>query len=71
MYLDEFTSLVNYLVGDGFPIREIPLCFNSSIAFQVDEMFNDRHHHLIFPEFLEALCRVIDIESPTPSKNDV
>ncbi len=71
MLLEEFSNLVNHITGPDFPIREIPLCFNSSIALQVDEIYDDRHYSMIFSEFIESLCRVIDIESPVSVKEKV
>ena len=71
MILEEFSNLVMAIVGKDFPVREIPLCFNLSVTLQIDEIYSDRHLNLSFPEFLEALCRVIDIESPAPERNKV
>ncbi len=62
MTLEEFGSLVTKVADQDFPLREIPLCFNSSISLQMDEINYDRHYQMNFPEFLEALCRAIDID---------
>jgi len=64
MILEEFTSLVSQFLGNEFPIREIPLCFNNSITTQIDEINSDRFYCMTFPEFIESICRVIDIDSP-------
>jgi len=66
MSLEEFTTLVTQFVRSEFPIREIPLCYSSSIALQIDEIYSDRHYCMTFPEFIESLCRVVDIDSPAP-----
>ena len=54
------------IVDNEFPVREIPICFNHSIKLQVNEIDYDKHLKLIFPEFLEAFCRVVDKSSPIP-----
>lgn len=66
MILDEFTNLMLGLIENDFPVREIPICFNLSIRLQVNEIDSDRHYSMLFPEFVEAYCRVIDKSSPAP-----
>jgi hypothetical protein len=59
--LEKFNELVLRIVdAEIFPVREIPLLFNLSIKLQIDEINSERHFMLFFPEFLEALSRVID-----------
>ncbi len=60
MTIDNFTQLVSKIVDETFPLREIPIIFNSSIKLQVDEINSERHLKMQFYEFLEAICRVID-----------
>ena len=64
--LDSFNSLMIQIVDNEFPVREIPICFNHSIKLQANEIDFDKHLKLIFPEFLEAFCRVVDKLSPIP-----
>jgi len=52
-------------------LREIAVLYNSSIKFQVDTINSERHLHLLFPEFIEALCRLIDLESPIPPDESI
>lgn len=69
MILEEFTNLMNCFIGNDFPVREIPILFIFSMRLQVSEIFSDRHYNMLFPEFLEAFCRVIDKANPIP-END-
>mmetsp|Transcript_25885 Transcript_25885/g.4380 ORF Transcript_25885/g.4380 Transcript_25885/m.4380 type:complete len:105 (+) Transcript_25885:261-575(+) len=41
-----------------------------SMMTQVDELFKRRHMEMSFVEFLEALCRAIDMSSPVPIKEE-
>jgi hypothetical protein len=66
MILDEFNSMCLEIVDNEFPVREIPLYYNISIRLQVSEINSERHYNMLFPEFLEAFCRVIDKYSPIP-----
>ena len=67
MDLDEFNSLVQNIVDiNEYPIRDNPYIFNQSIKLQVEEIYSDKHLNMMFPEFLEALCRTIDRSSPIP-----
>lgn len=66
MNLESFNSLMVQIVDNEFPVREIPICFNHSIRLQVNEIDYDKHLKLVFSEFLEAFCRVIDKLSPIP-----
>lgn len=60
MILDDFHSLSTAIVDKDCPVREIDLYFNQAIQLQENEVDFDRHYYLLFPEFLEAFCRVID-----------
>lgn len=60
MILDDFHSLCTALVDKECPVREIDLYFNQAIQLQENEIDFDRHYFLIFPEFIEAFCRVVD-----------
>lgn len=66
MILDEFTNLVMNIVDKDYPVREIPLYFNLSMRLQVNEIDFEKHNNMLFPEFLEAFCRVVDSASPIP-----
>jgi hypothetical protein len=67
MDLTEFTEFVLSLVNkDEFPVREIPMIFNSSMRLQIDEITSDAHNCMQLIEFLEGLCRVVDLASPIP-----
>ena len=43
------------------------MIFNISIRLVIDEIHSDKQYHMLFPEFLEALCRFIDKLSPIPN----
>lgn len=60
MTLDDFHNLCTATVNKECPVREIDLYFNQAIHLQENEIDYDRHYYLIFPEFIEAFCRVID-----------
>ena len=66
MILDEFNSMCLEIVDNEFPVRDIPLFYNYSMKLQINEINSDRHYNMLFPEFLEAFCRVIDKFSPIP-----
>ena len=66
MTLDNFIQLCNGLMDSDFPVKEIPMIFNISIRLVIDEIHSDKQYHMLFPEFLEAICRFIDKLSPIP-----
>ena len=67
MNLDEFNAFVcSFVDTNDYPVRDNPLLFNISIKLQVNEIIGDRHLDLMFPEFLEAMCRAVDKASPPP-----
>ena len=67
MLLDEFNTLVQSIVDvNEYPLRENPYLFNMSMNLQVNEIYTDKHLNMLLPEFLEALCRVVDKYSPYP-----
>jgi len=68
MILEEYINLITTICDKDFPVRELPFCFNNSIRLQIDEIESERHYTMLFHEFLEALCRAIDIASPIPPK---
>ncbi len=70
MILEEYSNLVTTIADKDFPVRELPFCFNNSIRLQIDEIDSDRHYNMLFPEFLEAICRAIDIASPVPPREN-
>ena len=67
MTLDNFTQLCNSLMDSDFPVKDIPMIFNISIRLVIDEIHSDKQYHMLFPEFLEAICRFIDKLSPIPN----
>ena len=65
MTLDEFNVFVTKIVDvNEYPLRDNPYIFNMSINLQINEIFTDKHINMYLPEFLEALCRVVDKSSP-------
>lgn len=66
MILEEFNNLALSIVDKEFPVREIPVTFNISMKLLANEIENDKPFNMLFPEFLEALCRIIDKASPIP-----
>ena len=70
MTLDNFTKLCMDLIDKDFPVKEIPVIFNVSMRLVKDEINSDKHYNMLFPEFLEALCRFIDKLSPIPNNED-
>lgn len=66
MILEEFNNFVLNFVDKEFPVRDIPICFNLSMKIQVNEIDFDKHYNMLFPEFLEAMCRIVDKFSPIP-----
>ena len=68
--LDNFTQLCNKLMDSNFPVKDIPVIFNSSIKLVIDEIHSEKQYNMSFPEFLEAICRFIDKLSPIPSGKD-
>ena len=70
IWLDEFTTLINKLMDSDFPVKEIPTIYNVSMRLQENEIDFDKHYNMIFPEFLEAICRFIDKLSPVPENEN-
>jgi len=70
MVLDNLSELTTRIVDSEFPVREIPILYNISMKWQVDEIHTDRAFNMQFPEFLEALCRIVDKISPIPPDQD-
>ena len=68
--LDNFSNLCNHLIDKDFPVKEIPVIFNLSIRLIKDEIHSDKQYNMIFPEFLEAICRFTDKLSPIPNNED-
>ena len=67
MLLDEFNTLVQNIIDvNEYPLRDNPYIFNMSMNLQVNEIYTDKHLNMLLPEFLEAICRVIDKYSPWP-----
>jgi hypothetical protein len=66
MNLDEFNNLMVQIVDNEFPVREIPISYNHAIRLQTNEIESDRHLKMLFPEFIEGVCRVVDRCSPFP-----
>ena len=64
--LDGFTNLCNSLMDSDFPVKELPILFSISFKLTTNEIDYDKHYNMVFPEFLEAICRFIDKLSPIP-----
>lgn len=60
MTLDDFSGFVSSLVDKDLQVRDIPLFFNQAIHIQENEIDFERHYTMNFPEFIEAMCRIID-----------
>ena len=67
MTLDNFTNICQSLMDSDFPVKEVPVIFSVSMRLTTNEINYDKHYNMIFPEFLEALCRFIDKLSPIPN----
>ncbi len=70
MVLENLSELTTRIIDSEFPVREIPILYNISMKWQVDEIHTDRAFNMQFPEFLEALCRIVDKFSPIPPDQD-
>ena len=70
IHIDEFTTLINKLMDSDFPVKEIPTIYNVSMRLQENEIDFDKHYNMVFPEFLEAICRFIDKLSPVPENEN-
>ena len=68
--LDNFTDFCSVLLDPDFPIKDLPVIFNISKKLIKDEIHSDKQYNMIFPEFLEAICRFIDKLSPFPINED-
>ena len=68
--LDGYTNLCNNLLDSDFPVKDLPVLFNLSMRLQTNEINFDKHYNMVFPEFLEAICRFIDKLSPIPPGED-
>ena len=68
--LEGYTNLCNSLMDSDFPVKELPVLFNLSMRLQTNEIDFDKHYNMVFPEFLEAICRFIDKLSPIPPGED-
>lgn len=71
MVLEEFNNLMINIVDKEFPVREIPICFSLAMRLQINEIDYDKHTNMLLPEFLEAVARVVDKYSPTPTGENV
>ena len=67
MTLDNFSNICQSLMDSDFPVKEVPVIFSVSMRLTTNEINFDKHYNMIFPEFLEALCRFIDKLSPIPN----
>ena len=68
--LDGYTNLCNNLMDSDFPVKELPVLFSLSLRLTTNEIDSDKHYNMVFPEFLEAICRFIDKLSPIPPGED-
>ena len=48
------------VVNESFGNKEISIQFNLAMMTQPNEIENDRHMMMFFPEFVEAIARVAD-----------
>ena len=70
MTLDNFSLICQNLMDSDFPVKDVPVIFSVSMRLTTNEINSDKHYNMIFPEFLEALCRFIDKLSPIPNNED-
>ena len=70
MTLDNFSNICQSLMDSDFPVKEVPVIFSVSMRLTSNEINFDKHYNMIFPEFLEAICRFIDKLSPIPNNED-
>ena len=68
--LEGYTNLCNSLMDSDFPVKELPVLFSISFKLTTNEIDYDKHYNMVFPEFLEAICRFIDKLSPIPPGED-
>ena len=68
--MDKFYDLCLNLIDNDFSTIDIPVIFNISIKLIKDEIHSNKHYNMLFPEFLEAICRFIDKLSPIPNDED-
>ena len=68
--LEGFTNLCNSLMDSDFPVKELPVLFSLSLRLTTNEIDYDKQYNMVFPEFLEAICRFIDKLSPIPPGED-
>ena len=68
--LEGYTNLCNSLMDSDFPVKELPILFSLSFKLTTNEIDYDKHYNMVFPEFLEAICRFIDKLSPIPPGED-
>ena len=68
--LEGYTNLSNSLMDSDFPVKELPILFSLSFKLTTNEIDYDKHYNMVFPEFLEAICRFIDKLSPIPPGED-
>ena len=70
MTLDNFTIICTNLMDSDFPVKDVPVIFSISMKLITNEINSDKHYNMIFPEFLEAICRFIDKLSPIPNDEE-
>lgn len=70
MTLDNFSNICQSLMDSDFPVKDVPVIFSVSMRLTSNEINFDKHYNMIFPEFLEAICRFIDKLSPIPNNED-
>ena len=68
--LEGYTNLCNNLMDTDFPVKELPVLFSLSLRLTTNEIDYDKQYNMVFPEFLEAICRFIDKLSPIPPGED-
>ena len=70
MTLDNFSNICTSLMDSDFPVKDVPVIFSISMKLTTNEIYSDKHYNMIFPEFLEAICRFIDKLSPIPNDEE-
>ena len=71
MSLEEFTQMVtdSNVIDENFGAREVGMLFSVSMMTQVNELDSDRHLHMQFPEFIDAIARLAEKLALTSATN--
>ena len=74
MSQEDFNNFISTFIDSDSKENKMinnPLIYHISKKIQIDEITNDEFLYLNLIEFFEALCRVIDIDSPAPPEERI